>query len=507
MHSEKKFPLNSLSGTTVRKVIPHGVFIQLGLIASRFKQPIYLGGGTIRDIILGRKIHDLDLTVGDHCELWATELARYTGAPLIPLGRDEQAYRVIIDNFQIDISPFRGDSNTIEQDLTLRDLTINSMAVALDRAFFTSDTPADHTFPIIDPLGGLEDLNRRVIRHASNRSFTDDPLRMLRVFRFAAVLNFTIDESTVNLVSCRNQMIGKSAGERINFELEEIMASDRAAETFSDMDTCGLLGEIIPQLLVGRGMSQPESHHLDVLGHSMAALASMEKIVSGPERYFPPLTLAALQKYLGAPKRRIELKWAALLHDIGKTTTRKIKNDSKITFYNHDVVGAQLIEEIAGRLHWSNVGTRRITSLIHAHMRPFHLCNVARKGELSLKACIRLLKVIDVDFPGLFLLAMADASACKGEESPATMREEIGALLNRVIEVYHNNILPVHSTVPILNGKDLIEIFHLEPGPIFSRLLEVVRLAHMEKTSMTREEALTLVQKDLKKHNRNNPER
>ncbi|MDH4319621.1 MAG: HD domain-containing protein, partial [Desulfobulbaceae bacterium] len=368
-------------------------------------------------------------------------------------------------------------------------------------------TPADHNFAIIDPLNGLKDLDRRIIRHSSNRSFTDDPLRMLRVFRFAAVFNFTIDESTINLVSCLNQMICKSAGERINSELEEIMATDRAASTFSDMETCGLLGEIIPQLELGRGMSQPESHHLDVLGHSMAALGSMEKILKGPERYFPPLTCAPLQEYLTAPKRRIELKWAALLHDIGKTTTRNIKNGTKITFYNHDVIGAQLIEDIARRLHWSNAGTRRITSLIHAHMRPFHLCNVARKGELSLKACIRLLKVIDADFPGLFLLAMADASACKGEESPATMKEEIGALLSRILEVYHNNILPVHSTAPILNGKDLIEIFHLEPGPIFSRLLEVVRLAHMEKTSMTKEEALILVQEYLKKHNRNNPER
>ena len=204
-----------------------------------------------------------------------------------------------------------------------------------------------------------------------------------------------------------------------------------------------------------------------------------------------------VEKYLRNPGYTIHLKWAALLHDIGKTTTKGLKNNTTITFYNHEFAGVKLIGAIAARLHWSNEKTRRITRLIATHMRPFHLCNVARKEELSLKACIRLLKDIGEDFPGLFLLAMADSSASKGEDSPETMQDEISALCLRLQDVHRENITPVTSQPPLLTGNDLINTFHLSPGPIFSKLLELVRLTHMEKPAMTKGEALTLVRSHL----------
>ncbi|MDH3346807.1 MAG: HD domain-containing protein [Desulfobulbaceae bacterium] len=496
MHLEKKYPHNSLTVRDITNAIPVTVLDLLSRIAADSQESFHITGGTVRDILMGRRVHDLDITVQKHSKAWAQSLARLANAPHIPLGREDEAQRVIINNFQIDISHLREQSTTIEQDLTLRDLTINSLAFFIDKDFHSNQN-ADNQLPIIDPLNGLDDLARRTIRHNSSHCLTDDPLRMLRVFRFAAVLNFSIDETTVNLVSSSRRLINNTAGERINYELEEIMKSDRAAQTFSHMAKCGLLKEIIPQLMVGEEMTQPSSHHLDVLGHSMAALESMEKISTTPESFFAPSNLTPLHKYLNTPKRRTQLKWAALLHDIGKTTTRKLKDDTRITFYNHDLKGSELTETIAKRLHWSNDTTRRITLLIRTHMRPFHLCNVARESKLSLRACIRLIKAIGKEYPGLFLLAMADSTACKGKECPEMMNEEINALFTRVIEVYKNNIQPIDSQPPILTGKDLIETLQLQPGPIFSKLLELVRLSHMEDTTMTREEAFILVRNEL----------
>ena len=203
------------------------------------------------------------------------------------------------------------------------------------------------------------------------------------------------------------------------------------------MAASGLLFEVIFELQAGVGMAQPASHHLDVFEHNLATLQWMQQIQAEPGRYFSRYT-DVLVGYLAAGRNRVRLRWAALLHDLGKPATMTINEDrgGRITFYNHDQAGATLVSEVGRRLRWSSEDTSAVASLVALHMRPFHLGNVRRQqGELSLKACLRLIKSVGSALPGLFLLSMADALAGQGEGRPEEVEKEVAALFARMEEV------------------------------------------------------------------------
>ncbi len=454
---------------------------------------LYLAGGTVRDLLLGRRPADIDLTVAHRARRWARRLAEQTGGVYVTLGREEDAARVVWQGEGIDFSSFREGATTIGEELLKRDITVNSMAVRIDRLLAAGRDEWPAALEVIDPAGGLLDLKGRLIRVTSRHSFRADPLRLLRIFRFAAVLDFVIEPGTLEQAARQRQLVGRVAAERISHELDLIMASPRAHPAFGAMAGTGLLWELIPELRAGVGMAQPASHHLDVFAHCLETLGQMEKIQQEPGRYFPGHG-PHFRAYLDRDRNRVRLKWAALLHDAGKPATYGINEDKggRITFYNHDLKGADILADLAARLRWSREDTRVVAGLVAAHMRPFFLANVARKGELSLKACLRLIRTMGEDMPGLFLLAMADALAGKGEGRPEEMEREVATLFARLEEVRQQNVVPVHQAPPLITGRDLIEELHLEPGPIFRRILARVEEARMEKKITTRAQALAL---------------
>ena len=388
----------------------------------------------------------------------------------------------------IDVSGFRGESGSIQEDLCRRDYTINAMAVP-----FSSLSGNAGRIELIDPLDGRHDLEKGLLRSCPG-AFIDDPLRLLRGFRLSATLGFTLVEDTLAEIQRDSALIGRTAAERITHELDLIMESDRACRTLRSMHATGLLGCLVPELYAGLGIEQPEFHHLDVFHHSFLALEQVEAIIASPGRFYPGCD-GVLTEYLRRPVVRRCLKWAALLHDIGKPGTRQIQADKegRVTFYGHDEIGEKLFQGFAERLKWSNDDRQRTGGLIAMHMHPFHLCNVQRAEPLSKRAILKLCKRAGDDLHGLFLLAMADSLASRGEKKPADMEIELADLLRRVLQVYEADIRSVIGSPPLLSGRDLISEFALQPGPVFSVILRELEALRVEDRVSSRQEALEWV--------------
>jgi len=473
----------TLTGLQILAVLPPWLQRCLASLLRELGGEVYLAGGIVRDLLLGVRPADIDITVPVGAKIWAGKLAAMTGGAYVVLGRDEDAARVVSQKMIIDISSFRQGAATIFDELTRRDLTVNALALRIDPLLADPGRAGESGVALLDPTGGREDLERGRIRAASPESFTSDPLRLLRVFRFAAGLGFTVDSSTLGLVKQHRHLLVASAPERRAHELDLIMASTGGHEAFVAMAETGLLWEIIPELTAGEGLAQPKSHHLDVWQHNLETLRQMERIVVAPADYFPAYR-EAMARYLAGERQCLRLKWAALLHDLGKPATYALNDDKggRITFYNHDLVGAAMFRVVAQRLRWSNEDMERVAHLIAGHMRPFHLANVARGGNLTLRASIRMIRKAGDELPGLFLLSMADALAGQGVERIAGMEGELVDLYGHLEKVRCEHVEPVRSGSPLLTGNDLIAILHLKPGPIFKKILGAIEEARMEGT-------------------------
>ncbi len=483
----------NLTGQQVRAVLPPWLRSHLADLLRQEGVPLYLTGGVVRDLLLGLAPADIDLTVPAGARDLARQLAIRTGGTYVELGRDEDAARVVCKGATVDCSSFREGAADIETELTLRDLTVNALALRIDPLLMGSAGAGDRTLAVIDPTGGQHDLEGGWIRMAGPDSFQADPLRLVRVFRFAASLGFGVEPRTLSMVRRQRALLAAPAPERIAHELDLIMASSRAHGAFVAMADTGLLWEIVPELRAGVGMDQPASHHLDVFGHSLEALAQMERLLAAPGRYFPD-DGGRIEAHVASGRNRMRLLWVALLHDLGKPLTCAIKEDrgGRITFYNHDRAGATLFRQVARRLRWSNDDTERVAGLIGEHMRPFHLANVARASELTLRAAVRMVRAAGDDLPGLFLLAMADALAGQGPMRIEGMEEDLSRLYHHLEMVRVEHVAPVQTGPPLLTGRDLIERLGLEPGPLFKEILAAVEEARMEGVVRTFDEALQL---------------
>lgn len=474
-------------------LLPHWLRRHLADLSRQMGGELYLAGGVVRDLLRGSVPQDIDLAVDSGARIWAGKLAVLTGGTYVALGRDEDAARVVSRKRIVDFASFRQGARTIAEELVRRDLTVNAMAIRLDPLLRLPEADGPSEVPLLDPTGGRDDLEQGLIRVASRESFTSDPLRLLRVFRFAATLGFAVEAGTLELIRRQRALLALSAPERVAHELDLIMATDNSHAVFVQMADIGLLWEILPELKAGIGMEQPRSHHLDVWQHNLETLRWMEQILQAPEQW-----LAGggerLMTYLRSPQQCRRLRWAALLHDLGKPATHAVRADKgdRITFYNHDRVGAELFQEVALRLRWSGEDRERVAHLIEGHMHPFHLANVARDGKLTLRASIRMVRKAGTDLPGLFLLALADSLAGQGEERIEGMEAELAGLYRRLEQVRVEHVEPVQTAPPLLTGRDLIEGLGLRPGPMFKRILGAVEEARMEGRLTDTDEALQL---------------
>ncbi len=448
--------------------------------AAERQQEVFFAGGPVRDWLRGKEPFDLDITVAGDPRQWAEGLARRLHAVLVPLSETEGVYRVVKEGLWFDISAFRNGTESINEDLKQRDFTINALALRFD--YQTRRI----TGPLIGSPRSLADLEHGIVRHLNSSTFQSDPLRLLRAFRFAAGLDFKPAAETIELISREAPLLNKAAPERISLELEKIMASKLTWRTIQDMAACGLLWQIFPELLPGVGMQQPDSHHLDVFGHSLEALRQMEMIIAAPENFFTSF-LSEINAYLDRERMIIRLKLTALLHDIGKPPAFVLR-EGRRTFYNHDQTGARLIEKIARRLRWSGGDRRSIALLIKEHMRPFHLNNARRKTGISRRACLKLIKAVGPELIGLFLLTMADSLAGQGTGKPRNMEANLAALFTEIETVNQQIIQPVLNGPPLINGYDLIRM-GMKPGPFFSCLFQALEAEMVKNPALSKAEA------------------
>ncbi len=463
-------------------------------IAQKRNEIVFVAGGAVREWYAGDDSRDLDLTVVSDALGWTRDLASILGGAFVPLDEKLGVARLVWEGLTVDFTEFRGNAGTIEEDLQLRDFTINAMAVV-----FSAETHGMlEPFEIIDPTHGAGDFDQKIIRMTSAGVFDDDPLRMLRAYRFKARFGFEIEPDTEQLIQQKVHLIKKCAGERIAAELALIMVSGRAYETICSLNDSGLLGQLFPELMAGSGVEQPASHHLDVLDHNLEALKQMEEILASPEVFFSG-EYDDLVAYAGTESTRELLLWSALFHDIGKPETLKMRHE-RLTFHNHDRAGGRLFAGVSRRLAWSNKNRHRVCRLIDNHMWPFHLNNVLRKEKkVTPKACLRLVKAAENDLQGVFLLAMADSMAGQGSEKPDDMEASLAHLYDEVNKVYQQHIKPVLAMPRLLTGHDLQEEFELSPGPLFSEIFSKLEEVQVNGEVKSRTDALEWVKSYLEK--------
>jgi poly(A) polymerase len=232
----------------------------------------------------------------------------------------------------------------------------------------------------------------------------------------------------------------------------------------------------------------------------------MERIIASPEEFYG--NDAAIASYLAEEDAPVTLKWAALMHDVGKPATREMQpeGNTRVTFYRHDEVGREIFTAFAERSRWSNAETERTGRLIAMHMHPFHLCNLQRdSGRISRRAAVKLCRRAGDELPGLFLLAMADSLASRGEKKPERMEEELARLYETVRQTYREFIEPVLSGPKLITGRDLIDTFGLAPGPLFAEILAELEVARVEGTVVDRPTALAWVEEFLRRNGPTGP--
>jgi poly(A) polymerase len=456
----------------------------LGELAAARGVQVYLVGGTVRELALGCQSPDLDLAVSAHTLDLARDLAATLGGTFVLLDEAERTARVVWREEILDLAEFRAP--TLEEDLRARDFTINALALELEAVL------GKQPLALIDPWGGLHDLVQGLIRVVRSQNFQEDPLRLLRAYRFAATHGFRLTPETTAAIPAYVPEFSRIAGERVRQELFTLLAAPRATGTLEEMEQTGLLTRIFPECVDMKGVEQNGFHHLDVFRHSLLTAAYVEEVLAAPQNYFGDLA-TEVAPYLRAPSQAVLLKLAALFHDVGKPQVQGRRTDpDRYTFYYHERVGVEIFTRAALRLRFSQAETKAVTRLITLHMRPFLLLPAFREGELTPRALGRLVRATRPDLPGLFILAMADSLAGQGPQKPGDAEMVLANLADTALRFLKERIEPQERQPRLLTGHDLIKVLGLEPGPRFREILTAVEEAQWEGAIHSRQEALEL---------------
>jgi poly(A) polymerase len=452
-------------------------------LAQARQAEVFLVGGTVRELALGGRTSDLDVAVSRHTLDLAQDLARALGGTYVLLDEKERTARVVAGVDILDLAEFRGP--TLVEDLRGRDFTINAMA--LDLAALLAGQPLE----FIDPCGGLADLAAGQVKMVAADNLAYDPLRLLRAYRFAATHGFWVTPETAATIKALAPKLTQVAGERVHYELFQLLPSPRAATVLRHMDRVGLLAQVFPEIADMKGVPQNGYHHLDVFEHSLETVAQLEEVLAAPARFFENLATAIQQK-AAVPGQVAVLKVAALFHDVGKPQVQERRVDpDRYTFYYHERVGVEIFQRAARRLRFSQAQIKAVTHFITWHMRPFLLLPLFTRGELTLRALGRLVKAARGELAGCFALAMADSLAGQGPQKPPDADQRLGELAEAAWNFYQERLAP--AQLPrLVTGDDLCAL-GLSPGPEFRRLLAAVEEAQWEGQVATRQEALALV--------------
>jgi len=469
-----------------RWVTGHPYFRVLDSISKDLGSEIFLTGGLVRDRLADRQTQDVDLTMAREALRIAQKFADQTGGSLVLLREEAETARVVFKEASFDFAKFRGPD--LEADLRGRDFTINTISLALSRAFGPEE------WPLMDPLGGISDLGHKILRMAGPFSFDQDPLRTLRAFRFSAQLGLTIDPATLQSIKESASKLVETAPERIHHEWLLLLSQPFCFAQVGQMDSSGLLEVLFPELVRLKGVVQNRYHHLSAFDHSWLSLRCLEEIFSGPTS-LPSRLAEEVNVYQEEGRKLPWLKWAVLLHDLGKSATAENKGD-RLTFHGHASASQSLFQSIAERYRLSHRERNYIVQMIGWHMRPLHLAEEMRKGTLSRRALTRFVREVADDLNGVFALSLADSLAAQGPEKPKDSEAGIMALWEKALLIRDEFILPMRKAPALLSGLDLIEL-GLTPGPLFKTLLSELEEERFEGGITNKEEAVGWLRKQI----------
>jgi putative nucleotidyltransferase with HDIG domain len=410
-------------------------------------------------------------------------LAGAAGAHVFALSERFGAWRVIARDrsWQADVTPLRGES--IEADLSLRDFTVNAMA-----------RPLADVATLIDPHGGRADLDAGVLRAVTEQAFVDDPLRVLRLARFAPELDLLADRGTVALAQRAAPRIADVAAERSFYELRRLVAGDDPVAGIRLVGEVGLMPHLLPELHGLEGVEQNPYHHLDVWGHTLEVLERLVEIEREPQSVFGDLG-SSIEAELRRPladdlTRGGGLRFGALLHDVGKPATRAVSPDGRVLFWGHDGVGADMTRSVFRRLRASADLAEYVAALAQHHLRLGFLVHERPLTRRHVYAYMRACEPVGLE---VTVLSAADRLATRGARS---RNEALEAHLDLARKLAAEALeWRAHPPTAPLRGEDLMEELHLAPGPEVGALLRIVEEAAFAGEARTREEALEIARR------------
>ncbi|MDZ4707346.1 MAG: HD domain-containing protein [Saprospiraceae bacterium] len=404
--------------------------------------PCFVVGGYVRDKLLGRASPDIDiLAVGNGIALAQEVASRLYPIPRISIFQRFGTAQIIHGSLNLEFvgarkESYREDSRkpmvedgSLEDDLRRRDFTINAMAVSLNEDDFGQ---------LIDMFDGMRHLEMKLIKTPlePERTFSDDPLRMLRAIRFANQLEYNIDSSTFQGIIQSADRISIISMERISIELEKIMLCEHPSIGFKLLHQAGLLKHLLPELTALEGVE-----YIDGKGHK--------------DNFYH--TLMVLDN-VAVKSENIWLRWAALFHDIGKPATKRFNGKQGWTFHGHDLLGASMLPRIFKRLRLpADHRLKYVQNLVRLHLRPISLT----KEEITASAIRRVLFEAGGDIDDLMILCEADITS-KKPEKVKNILENYQLVRSKMIEIEQKDQL--RNWQPPIDGQEIMETFGLKPS-------------------------------------------
>ena len=440
------------------KQIENPVLRMVGEEADRLGLECYVIGGWVRDLFLHRPSDDIDIVVVGSGILLAETVAKRLGKGArlsvfktygtAQVKKSDQELEFVgarRESYQHDSRNPIVEDGTLQEDQDRRDFTINAMAICLNKARYGE---------LLDPLDGVGDLERCLIRTPLDPdiTFSDDPLRMMRAIRFATQLGFNLDGETFDAIERNKQRIEIITRERIDEELNKIMLSRRPSEGWILLDKTGLLPLIFPELAALKGIEVKDGRgHKDVFYHTLKVLDNVAESGGG-----------------------LWLRWAALLHDIGKPRSKAWDPQAGWTFRNHNYIGAKMVPKIFAKMKMPlNEKMEYVKKMVDLHMRPINLI----EDTVTDSAVRRLLFEAGDDIDDLMLLCDADITS-RNEEKKARYHQNYQLVRQKMVELEERD--RIRNFQPPVMGDEIMEMFHLEPCSLVGELKAAIKDAILD---------------------------
>lgn len=430
-------------------------------------------------MLLNRPPRDYDIiTTGDPMDA-ATQIAARTGGRVVRLGKPGMyLYRVASGRIACDVTA--AGQGSILSDLMARDFTVNAMAISTAGG------------ELIDPANGRRDLDDKVIHMISGQNLISDPIRFLRAWRLAAELKFSISPETRDAIRAGGHLIFKSAGERIRDELIRFFDASGSADYIHDLAGTRMLSAIFPGIVHLKKCTQNAYHDFDVFDHTLKTYAGLETILNRPAS--AGLFNMRIMNFISARENLRLLKCAALLHDIGKPSSRSMDDAGRVHFYGHEQIGADMAGDICRHLRFSNHQTRYVETIIRHHLRPLLLFTAHQKGRLSQRAINRFFMKTNPYSIDILLLASADALAKGSGSNSKEFINFAGAMINFYIDIFH----PMTEKPLLITGHDVINEFSLQPSKLIGEIMYYIKEQHLISPMKSRSDALDRIKNFLK---------